>query len=108
MNQMRSGSCLFDSGRDCSHCFQCIGLINQKKPEELNALEAQKLFEYKLYQLNLGKVADRINENFEKNGGFELNQVPASGKSDRAVFVQAELYSKERGTVSPVSEMSRA
>ena len=50
MNQMRNGACLFDSGRACSHCFQCIGLINQKKPEELNALEAQKLFEYKLYQ----------------------------------------------------------
>ena len=107
MNQMRNGACLFDSGRDCSHCFQCIGLINQKKPEELNALEAQKLFEYKLYQLNLGRVADRINENFEKNGGFDEIRYRLRGNLTELFSVQAELYSKERGTVSPVSQMSR-
>ena len=107
MNQMRNGACLFDSGRACSHCFQCIGLINQKKPEELNALEAQKLFEYKLYQLNLGRVAERINENFEKNGGFDEIRYRLQGNLTELFSVQAELYSKERGTVSPVSQMSR-
>lgn len=107
MNQMREGACLFDAGRKCSHCFQCIGLINQKKPEELNALEAQKLFEYKLYQLNLGKMARRINENFEKNGGYDEIRYSLKGNLDELFSVKAEVYSSERGTISPVSRMSR-
>lgn len=107
MNQMREGACLFDAGRKCSHCFQCIGLINQKKPEELNALEAQKLFEYKLYQLNLGKMARRINENFEKNGGYDEIRYSLKGNLDELFSVKAEVYSSERGTIRPVSRMSR-
>lgn len=107
MNQMRAGACLFDAGRDCSHCFQCIGLIHQKKPEELNALEAQKLFEHKLYQLNLGKMADRINENFEKNGGYDEIRYRLKGNLTELFSLQAEVYSRERGTVVPISQMSR-
>lgn len=107
MNQMREGACLFDAGRRCSHCFQCIGLINQKTPEELNALEAQKLFEHKLYQLNLGKMARRINENFEKNGGYDEIRYSLKGNLDELFSVQAEVCSRERGTISPVSRMSR-
>ena len=107
MNQMREGACLFDAGRRCSHCFQCIGLINQKTPEELNALEAQKLFEHKLYQLNLGKMAQRINENFEKNGGYDEIRYSLKGNLDELFSVQAEVCSRERGTISPVSRMSR-
>lgn len=107
MNQMRAGACLFDAGRDCSHCFQCIGLIHQKKPEELNALEAQKLFEHKLYQLNLGKMADQINENFEKNGGYDEIRYRLKGNLTELFSLQAEVYSRERGTVVPISQMSR-
>lgn len=107
MEQMRAGACLFDAGRECSHCFQCIGLINQKRPQDLNALEAQKLFEYKLYQLNLGKMADRINENFEKNGGYDEIRYSLQGNLSSLFSVKAEIYSRERGTLSPISRMSR-
>lgn len=107
MEQMRAGACLFDAGRECSHCFQCIGLINQKRPQDLNALEAQKLFEYKLYQLNLGKMADRINENFEKNGGYDEIRYSLQGNLSSLFSVRAEIYSRERGTLSPISRMSR-
>ena len=57
--------------------------------------------------MNLGRVAERINENFEKNGGFDEIRYRLQGNLTELFSVQAELYSKERGTVSPVSQMSR-
>ena len=69
LTQMRSDCCLFDRKKKCTHCFQCIGLINQKMPEELNAFEASKLFEYKLYHLNLDRFVEKVNKSFRKNGG---------------------------------------
>ena len=69
LKQMRSGCCLFDSAKPCTHCFSCIGLINQKTPPELNAFEAAKLLDYKLYQLNLDDFSRRVNANYRKNGG---------------------------------------
>ena len=44
---MRTNCCMFDPVKPCTHCFQCIGLIDQKSPKELNAFEAAKLFECK-------------------------------------------------------------
>ena len=69
LKQMRSGCCMFDMSKKCNHCFSCIGLIQKKTPEELNAFEAAKLLEYKLYNLNLDTFSRRVNENFRKNGG---------------------------------------
>lgn len=43
LTQMRTGCCMFDSTRQCSHCFSCIGLIDKKSPGELNVLEAARL-----------------------------------------------------------------
>ena len=65
------------------------------------------MFEYKLYQLNLGKMARRINENFEKNGGYDEIRYSLKGNLDELFSVKAEVYSSERGTISPVSRMSR-
>ena len=28
--EIQAGSCIFDGAKTCRHCFQCIGLINQK------------------------------------------------------------------------------
>ncbi len=53
LEQLRSNSCMFDSAKLCNKCFQCIGLIDQKTPEELNIFETVKLLEYKMYHLNL-------------------------------------------------------
>ena len=33
--------------------------------------ESAKLFEYKLYEMNIDQFEKRINESFHKNGGFE-------------------------------------
>lgn len=69
LNQMRSDCCIFERSKKCNHCFSCMGLITQKMPADLNAFETQKLFEYKLYQLNLDDFSRRVNDNFRRNGG---------------------------------------
>lgn len=96
MERMRSGSCLFDRSRICRHCFQCIGLINQKKPETLDAAETMKLLEYKLYQLHMSGLADRINENFHKNGGYEEIIYELQCDVDRMFQISAEAYNSGR------------
>lgn len=107
MEQMRRGSCLFDSAKACRHCFQCIGLINQKKPEELNAYEAEKLMEYKLYQLGMGGLVERINDNFRKNGGYEDILYEIGGNMDQIFHVNVEIYNGEQGKRRPIEYMSR-
>lgn len=70
LNQMRTDCCLFDRAKKCTHCFSCIGLINKKTPEALNAFETQKLLEYKLYHMNLKDFSARVNHYFSRNSRF--------------------------------------
>ncbi len=69
LKRMRTGCCMFDSGKPCSHCFSCMGLIERKRPAEMNAFEAEKLLEYKLYQMNLDGFSRRVNRIFRRNSG---------------------------------------
>lgn len=69
LKRMRTGCCMFDSGKPCSHCFSCMGLIERKRPNEMNAFEAEKLLEYKLYQMNLDGFSRRVNRIFRRNSG---------------------------------------
>ncbi|MBT9779960.1 AAA family ATPase [Clostridium sp. MCC353] len=107
LKQMRSNRCMFTPNKKCSHCFQCIGLINQKKPEELNAFETARLLEYKLYQLNLDDFARRVNRNFHKNGGFEEIQYLIDCDIDRFFKVQAISFNRERISAGTVDNMSK-
>ncbi len=43
LQKLRSGRCIFEQAKECRHCFQCIGLIEQKKPEELSAVETARV-----------------------------------------------------------------
>ena len=69
LKRMRTGCCMFDSGKPCSHCFSCMGLIERKRPDEMNAFVAEKLLEYKLYQMNLDGFSRRVNRIFRRNSG---------------------------------------
>ena len=71
--QMRNRCCLFDEAKECTYCFSCIGLINQKQPSELTAFETEKLLEYKLYQLNLEGFSEKVTKQYHKNGGTKGN-----------------------------------
>ncbi|MDD5948250.1 MAG: AAA family ATPase [Lachnospiraceae bacterium] len=69
LTDLRENVCMFDKMKKCNRCFQCVGLINQKTPEELTIYETTRLLEYKLFQMNLNRFAEKMNKNFQKNGG---------------------------------------
>lgn len=106
LSRLRNHVCIFDSARECSQCFQCIGLINQKKPEELAVYETAKLLEYKMYQLNLNDFAARVNENYRKNGGYEEIRFSLVCDPNEMFKVTAETYHEEREKTSPISNLS--
>lgn len=107
MQQARSGSCIFDAARECTHCFQCIGLIHKKKPEELNAAETRKLLEYKLFQSGAGERLRRLNEKFHKNGGYDEIFCEIHADADRMFQVSVQTLRAGGGQLRPVDCMSR-
>lgn len=107
MKQMQNNSCLFPPARRCTHCFNCMGLIYQKLPETLNVMEAEKLFEYKLFQLNLGGLVSRINENFRKNGGYEDILYQLQCNVEQMFQMKVETAGREGGSPTPIEHMSK-
>ena len=69
LRKMRAGCCMFDQAKECNRCFSCIGLINKKKTEELNAFETAKLLEYKLYCSNLDAFSREGKQNLSQKWG---------------------------------------
>lgn len=107
LKQMRSGCCIFDQGKQCTHCFSCVGLINKKTPQELNAFEAAKLLDYKLYQLNLDTFSRKVNENFRKNGGHEEIFYSMNRDVERMLSVTAEIFNPTQDLVHPIEHMGK-
>jgi putative ATP-dependent endonuclease of OLD family len=106
LSKLRTQVCMFDSARECNQCFKCIGLINQKKPEELQIYETAKLLEYKMYQLNLNNFAEKVNENYRKNGGYEEIRFSLNCNPCELFKVTAETYHVDRGKLSPINNLS--
>ena len=105
LSRLRSNACMFNSAKTCNHCFQCIGLINQKKPEDLQVHETARLLEYKMYQLNLNKFAEKINENYRKNGGVEEIRCNLSCNVEELFSIQVEAWHEEAKHLSPVERL---
>ena len=105
LKRMRRDCCMFDQSKECNHCFDCIGLINKKTPEDLNVFETAKLLDYKLYQLNLDKFARRVNEKFRSNGGQEEIMYFMNRDVERMLLVTTEIRTKEGGSTRPISQM---
>lgn len=103
LKQMRSDCCMFDRAKKCTHCFSCIGYLNQKTTEELNAFETAKLLDYKLYQLNLDDFSRRVNENFRKNGGKEQIFYSMNRDIEKMLSVTAEVYDEKQEKYKPIS-----
>lgn len=106
LKRMRMDCCIFDQSKVCNHCFDCIGLINQKKPQELNAFEAAKLLDYKLYQLTLDDFARKVNKNYRKNGGQEEIIYSMNRDVERMLLVTAEIRGKDK-TTRPIAQMGK-
>lgn len=107
LRQMRSDCCIFDRSKKCRHCFDCIGLISQKTVEELNAFEAAKLLEHKLYQLNLNDFSKKLNENFKRNGGQEEIRYSMNRDMERMLSVTAETYDPGQNLTKSVDKMGK-
>ena len=107
LGAMRENRCMFDSAKSCSGCFQCIGVICRKKPEELSVYETVKLLEYKMLHLDVDDFLERLNRNFRKNsglGGELVYQSRIDGEQLAAVDIALEMESIRR--LQPVSQMS--
>lgn len=107
LQRMRSGCCIFTQSKTCSHCFSCIGLINQKKPEELDAFEVSKLLDYKLYQVNLDEYAKRINKCFHKNGGQDVILYSMNRNVEQMLQVTTEILHPVGSQPKPLEHMGK-
>lgn len=107
LRKLRSGSCIFDPAKACSHCFRCIGLIDQKKPAELSAVETARLLEYKIYQLNFSSFSQKLSENFLKNGGYEEIRCSINCDTDQMFSVTVTACNEKGGTETPVEYLGK-
>ena len=105
LNRLRSNACMFDAAKTCNQCFSCIGLINQKKPADLQLHETARLLEYKMYQLNLSEFSQKVNENYRKNGGVEEILYTLSCDMDQMFRVEVNARHEELKRVSPVEHL---
>ncbi len=107
IKQMRSDCCLLDRARKCSHCFACIETIGKKAAVELNAFEAARLLDYKLYQLNLDDFSRELNENFRQNGGQETIHYSMNRDMERMLSVTAEMTGPNHSNPQPLNRMGK-
>lgn len=107
LKSIRENRCLFNGAKACTHCFSCIGLINQKKPEELTALETFRLLNYKLYQRNLNTFAGKVNEAYAANGGQDTIFLSMSHNTDAMLTVTTEFSSGQEGTRRPIERLGK-
>ena len=97
MNDIKENVCMFDKTRKCNRCFECIGVIHKKTPEELSAYEAEKLMEYKLFHSNIDAFAEKLNHYFHLNGSmsqdikFELTFHP-----EEMFGIETKVYNRDR------------
>lgn len=107
MKQMRSDCCIFDRAKSCRRCFECIGLIRQKSIDDLNAFEAARLLDYKLYQLNLDDFSTKLNENFHRNGGQEEIHYSMNRDVERMLSVTTEMIGPSHDSPQPLDRMGK-
>ncbi len=105
LERLRSDVCLFEESKRCNHCFQCVGLINQKQPSELSAYETVKLLEYKLCSMNLKDFSEKLNRNFRLNGGYDEIRYQMRFRAGELCTVEAEAYNQKRRMAVPVERM---
>ncbi|MBE5883247.1 MAG: OLD family endonuclease [Lachnospiraceae bacterium] len=107
LQRMRAGSCMFSSAKKCNYCFSCIGLIEKKKPEEMDVFETAKLLDYKLYHLNLDEFAQKVNKSFHKNGGQDEIIYSMNRDVEKMLQVTTEISHPSGNLTRPIEQMSK-
>ena len=103
--QLKNNVCMFDTARVCNNCFNCIGLINKKRPEDLQLHETARLLEYKMYQINMSDFSQKVNENYHKNGGVEELSYYLSCDVDEMFQVQVNAWHERSKHLSSVEHL---
>ncbi len=103
--QLKANVCMFDAAKPCNHCFNCIGLINKKRPEELQLHETARLLEYKMYQVNVNDFSQKVNANYRKNGGVEELLYHLSCDVDQMFHVNVEAWHEHSKHLSSVENL---
>lgn len=104
---LAENTCMFDKSKKCNRCFDCIGMIKQKLPEDLSVYETEKLLEYKLFNQNLDQFAEHVNKYFTKNGSSSQYVRYVSDCDFNNFFrIETILGHKDRGTAHNIAAMS--
>ncbi len=106
--KLKDNQCTFDTTKTCNRCFQCIGLINKKTPEELTLFETARLLQYKLFHTRLHEFAQKVNDHFQANGSPSQEiQYIQDFNLDTLLHIDTIVYNKTRGgTVGPLHMLS--
>lgn len=106
--KLKDNQCTFDSARTCNRCFQCIGLINKKAPEELTLFETARLLQYKLFHTKLHEFAQKVNAHFQANGSPSQEiQYVQNYDLNNLLHIDTVVYNKVRGgSVGPINLLS--
>ncbi|MBQ5445564.1 MAG: AAA family ATPase [Lachnospiraceae bacterium] len=99
--------CMFDNSKNCTRCFECIGMINDKPANELTAIQTAKVLEYKLFNQNIDRFAEQVNKYVAKNGlPAQYVKYVADCDFDKYFKLKTYLCNKDRGTYTDVETMS--
>ena len=104
---LRKNLCEFDGSKKCNHCFNCIGLINKKSPEELTLSETVRLMEYKLFNRNVDEFSEKINKYFRANGsGSQEIKYEVNFMGEKMFQIDAKVIHKDRKTEGSIQTLS--
>ena len=81
------------------------GTDEPEDDDELTIGETARLLEYKLYQTNLSRFSDRVNDNFIKNGGYEEIRYSLTCAAEDMFRIQVTMVNREKGTETPLEYM---
>lgn len=108
IQDLQNDICIFDETKRCNHCFNCIGVIHKKTPEELTVYETFKLMEYKLFHMNISEFTEKINKYFHKNGSGPQEIKYEILLGEKEIFrIDTKVYNKDRkieGSIQSLSE----
>jgi len=106
LDDMKENVCMFDVTKKCNRCFECIGKINKKKPEELSVYETEKLLEYKLFNLNIHEFSDKLNKYFHQNGSASQDIRFEIGIRAEDMFqIKTMVYNRDRQTIGSIDTL---
>lgn len=105
---LKEDYCMFDSMKKCNRCFNCIGVINKKTPEELSLFESARLLQYKLFSTNLSSFAMKVNAYLHSNGNpYQDIRYAINFNTDELVHVVTEIRNNKRENIfNPIRVMS--